>query len=299
MRTKSHEARRLLASRAAQNPLHRRREIIVPQCPKHPAKVGQGQLVRFQKRLLRRAPIGAMKGRAARHRAHREHLQLHALAVHLGPRLVPVHLRFLAPVVALRHERLALLQSKLALALLNVLPHRALGHFATGFLPYPVPDTVRRVTLLTRRLAVLFENAVDEPHRRRQLGAPSRRLLARRRQRAGYRLAHHPPVHAQLARHPLDRPTPNSYSRRISSNSSTLLLQSNSFLRCGRFPQTEYPLIVLGGPNQGAERGQFRMPNSALPCFFTTTALSDSPPRPPPCRRRLELRPPPHGASRL
>ena len=63
---------------------------------------------------------------------------------------------------------------------------------------------------------------------------------------------------------PLIVPTPNSYSRRISSNSSTLLLQSNSFLRCGRFPQTEYPLIVLGGPNQGAERGQFRMPNSLL-----------------------------------
>src|SRR5689334_921295 len=55
-----------------------------------------------------------------------------------------------------------------------------------------------------------------------QLPARSFRLLPWLRQRAPDGLLHHPPMHAQLLSHPAIVPTPNSYSRRICSNNSTL-----------------------------------------------------------------------------
>src|SRR4030095_11454770 len=60
-------------------------------------------------------------------------------------------------------------------------------------------------------------------------------------------------------------PTPNSYSRRISSNSSTLFLL---FIEEASLVQILSKEALRpkgsGGPNQGAEMGQFRVPNSHL-----------------------------------
>jgi hypothetical protein len=58
-------------------------------------------------------------------------------------------------------------------------------------------------------------------------------------------------------------PMPNSYSRRIRSNSSTLLLQSNESPPSGLRPNqsTRSP---LGGPKQTAEVGQIRIPKSRV-----------------------------------
>ena len=53
-------------------------------------------LVGFEERLLGRAMIRAMEGRAARHAAHRKHLQLDLLAAQLRPRLIPIDLAFLS-----------------------------------------------------------------------------------------------------------------------------------------------------------------------------------------------------------
>src|SRR4051812_5189282 len=45
-------------------------------------------------------------------------------------------------------------------------------------------------------------------------------------------------------------PMPNSYSLRISSNSSTFVLQSNEFLRSGSTPDQEYPFVRRVGQNK-------------------------------------------------
>src|SRR5207249_4015050 len=58
-------------------------------------------------------------------------------------------------------------------------------------------------------------------------------------------------------------PTPNSYSRRISSNSSTLALHSNGLPLPGN-ARIRVSVRCQGGPNQTAEMGQFRLPKSTL-----------------------------------
>src|SRR5450631_447600 len=50
-------------------------------------------------------------------------------------------------------------------------------------------------------------------------------------------------------------PTPNSYSLRICSKSSTFVLQSNEFLRLGRRPNQEYSFV--------SGVGQIKLPNWA------------------------------------
>src|SRR4051812_29663008 len=45
-------------------------------------------------------------------------------------------------------------------------------------------------------------------------------------------------------------PMPNSYSLRISSNSSTFVLQSNEFLRSGHTPDQGYPFVERVGQNK-------------------------------------------------
>ena len=52
-------------------------------------------------------------------------------------------------------------------------------------------------------------------------------------------------------------PMPNSYSRRICSNNSTLALQSNESPPLRASPESEYPFVLEGGPNQTAELGHF------------------------------------------
>src|SRR5437870_12904035 len=56
-------------------------------------------------------------------------------------------------------------------------------------------------------------------------------------------------------------PTPNSYSRRISSNSSTLALHSNGLPLPGN-ARIRVSVRCQGGPIQTAEMGQFRLPKS-------------------------------------
>jgi len=61
----------------------------------------------FQESLLRGVRIGSVIGRAAGHRAHGKHPQLDPLAAQHGTGLVPIHLGFHAPFVALWHVHLA------------------------------------------------------------------------------------------------------------------------------------------------------------------------------------------------
>src|ERR1051326_2548216 len=60
---------------------------------------------------------------------------------------------------------------------------------------------------------------------------------------------------------PMIVPIPNSYSRRISSNNSTLALQSNESPPFGQRPN-QSTRSLEGGPKQTAELGQIRIPKS-------------------------------------
>ena len=56
--------------------------------------------------------------------------------------------------------------------------------------------------LLAGRAPILVKHLVDECRDRAQLWLRPRRTATDRRQGTGDRLAHHPPVHAELGRHP-------------------------------------------------------------------------------------------------
>jgi len=58
-----------------------------------------------------------MKGVAGGHAAQRKNVQLPGFAAKLDRGFIPVRLRFLAPLVALRHEDFRSLQAQFALAL--------------------------------------------------------------------------------------------------------------------------------------------------------------------------------------
>ena len=209
VRAEGDEASRLLAPIAAQDLLHRARQVVVAKPAEDAAEVMKRQLVGFQKRLLRGSQIGAMIGRSTGHRPHLEHLELDPLAVQIGIRFIPVDLRFHAPVVALRHEGLQTSQSP---APLCAAPHTAAPCGSPPCIPESLrecgPRSACRVTLLPRGLAICFQNRIDELDCRRHLQMRTHGLLASRRDRALNRLTHHPPMDTQLPRHPLDRAYP-------------------------------------------------------------------------------------------
>src|SRR5579863_2033878 len=117
----------------------------------------------FQEGLLGRAMIRAMECRAARHAAHRKHLEQHLFAAQFRPCLVPINLGFLSELIALRHAGHSRSPSQLRLSRTYVLPNRNFGDFMLRSLGhYPLPDAMRGMTLLTWRFAIGFENGVDE-----------------------------------------------------------------------------------------------------------------------------------------
>src|SRR5438046_1394903 len=104
---------------SSQDSLHRQGQIVIANASEDSAQVLEGQLVRFQKRLLRRALVSPMKGASARHAAQRENVQLLPLPAQVGIRLIEICLRFAAPLIALRYKSLAAEQAQRLL----LLPH--------------------------------------------------------------------------------------------------------------------------------------------------------------------------------
>ena len=105
---KRDKAGRFLPLVAPQNLLDRAGQIVIAQPSKHPTKIMKGALMRVEKRLLRRAGIGAMIGQPTGHAPHYEHLRQLALTGQFHHRLRPVHLAFDPPVITLRDtDRLA------------------------------------------------------------------------------------------------------------------------------------------------------------------------------------------------
>src|ERR1051326_4093207 len=89
---------------AAQNLLHGTLQVVVTQNAEHATKIGESQLMRFQKCLLGGVRISPMEGATAGHAAQAEHIGLAGLAVELDPAFVPIHLRLATELVRLRHE---------------------------------------------------------------------------------------------------------------------------------------------------------------------------------------------------
>lgn len=161
----------------------------------------------FQECLLGRMSVGAMERCAAGHASHRKYLQLYPLACQVGVSLIPVDLRFHSPGVALRDEGLPNRHVERDFPVVHVLSHRALPNRTVRHLGSdPLPNPMRCVSLLSRRLAIGLQNAVYELNRGLHFPARSLCLLSRLRQRTADRLPNHPPVNAQFLGHAGDGP---------------------------------------------------------------------------------------------
>ena len=165
--------------------------------------------MRLQKRLLGGMQKRAVKGRAARHAAHRKHLQLGPFPAEIRVRLIPVHLRLNAPGIALRDKRLVCHQTQRDFPVVSVLTNRPFADLAFRHLSLnPFPDAMCRVPLLPWRLLVRFQNLVHERYCRRQFPPRPLHFLSPRRYRAPNRLSYHSPVHPQFLRDSGDRSDP-------------------------------------------------------------------------------------------
>ena len=172
VRTKRDKPSCLFPPIALEDLLHGRRQVVVSEFAEDTMKEAEGQLMRLQKRLLCGVGEGAVERRSARHASHREHLQLRPLAGYIRVRLIPIHLGLYAPLITLRHERFVNQQAQSDLSLTNIQPDGPLTHLALGKLDtHSLPDAMRRVALLARRLPVRFQNPVYKCGRTRQLPA--------------------------------------------------------------------------------------------------------------------------------
>src|SRR5215469_2589681 len=207
VRAEGDEARGLLPLIAAQDLLHRRFQVVVPQDRKHALKIIERVFVSVEECLLGRAMIRAVESRAARHAPHRKHLQQHWRAAQFRPPFVPINLAFLSELVVLRHTGRTRRPAQLSFAFPHIQPHRHLSHFVLRHLGSdPFEDTMCRVTLLARCRAVGLQDRIDECTQWSDYRSLSLTLFPLRWLRIRQRLAHHPAMHPQLVRHPLNCP---------------------------------------------------------------------------------------------
>ena len=163
--------------------------------------------MRFQKRLLGRMQVGAVKRRSARHAAHGKYLQFDPLPVQIRIGLIPINLSFHTPVVTLRNASLPHQKSQCDLAVVYILANRPLGDRTPRQFPlHPYPDAMRSVALLARSFSIAFQNRIDKLNRCFQFPSRTLGLFPRLGQRARDRFPHHPAVHSHFLRHSCDRP---------------------------------------------------------------------------------------------
>src|SRR5713101_4013683 len=149
-----------------------------------------------------------MEGSSAGHTAHAKQISFLPLSADLCVGFIPVHLCFCAPRIRLRNEGLSTGQPYLHLPFADVATNRGLRHFHFRHLHAdPAPDAMCRMPLLSWRLAVRFQNRIDEVHRRLQLRSLSHRRLSLDRNRTEHRLTHHAPMNPQLLGDPSNRST--------------------------------------------------------------------------------------------
>ncbi len=162
--------------------------------------------MRLQERLLRLPLVRDHEARARVAGPHQKQADLEPLPADLDHRLAPVDLRLHARLVHLRHEHLIDRVAQLPPPATDVLAHGRLRDVGAVLREEPLPDPLRGVPLLPRRLTVREKPRVDQRPIRAQLRRRTpHRLLARRRQRSGERLPHRTPMHTVAARQLADR----------------------------------------------------------------------------------------------
>ncbi len=131
---------------------------------------------------------------------------LRDFAAQYGHGFEPIHLRFLAQLVALRHEHFPPAESQLPLPLPHIAPYRRFpDRVLRMLLAQPHPDPMSRMSLLARSLKVRGQHPFDLLLHRTQSGRFTYHRFSLRRNRVPDRLSHHPPVHAVLLGQPLNR----------------------------------------------------------------------------------------------
>src|SRR5215472_11533193 len=179
----------------AQDLLHRTLEVVVAKHTEDALKIGKGQLMRLEKRLRCGMSVSPMVGRTTGHRPHLEDLQLDALATQNRPGLIPIHLRFRAPRIALWYEYFAMFQSQLLPPALHLAANTSFTPTEAGDLGLePIEYTTCRMPLLRRCRNFRSQNLIDELRCRVQLPKSSLLGLGRCWLCAAQRLSHHPPV---------------------------------------------------------------------------------------------------------
>ncbi len=205
MRAKSNKSSRLLSAVSLQDSLYCRLEVVVPDAPENPSKAPECQFMGLEKCLLSGPWISSVKGSATSHTPHLKYLQASTLTPKIRISLIPIHLSFRSPGIALRHACLASYQSQRQPALSNILANRPLADVTTGdFLLHPLPDPMRRMSLLSRSATVGLQHDLNQGNKGFKLPVRSVWPFARHWYGAADCLPDHPPMNAKLSRY-----TPN------------------------------------------------------------------------------------------
>ena len=176
------EAVRLLTRAPAKHPRHGALVVVHPDLAEDAAEVLQPQHHRFQKGLLRAARHHPHEDPSRVAGSHLEEPDHHLRSGHDHGRLEEVDFGLGAGVLDLRHHHFGR-SEQLPLATPHVLAHGRLRHLDPQLGADPLPDPVRCVLLLARRLPVSRQHRLDERLRRSQYRRLPRWHRARRRQR--------------------------------------------------------------------------------------------------------------------
>jgi hypothetical protein len=179
----------------AQNPFHRRAEVVIAKNLEHPAKINKRPLVSFQKGLLAGMREGAMESSATGHTPHAKHVGFLPFFADVRIRFIPVHLRFLTPAVRLRNEHFLTDESQFYLSLAHVVANRGLADLHPRHLcSHPAPNSMCGVPLLSWCLAVRFQNRFHKSLRWFQFRSFAHRYLSLHWNSTEHCLTHDAPV---------------------------------------------------------------------------------------------------------
>src|SRR6266511_2527829 len=169
VRAQRDEAVLLDAAPAAQHLPDRRAQVVVAHDRERAAAEVERLHVCLQERLLARALERDHERGARVAGPHQEQVDGPAHAGDLHLRLAPVDLRLDAGLVHLRHEHLVDRLAQLAPPPAHVVAHRRLGDLRALLVHEALPDPLRRVPLLARRLPISDQPLVDQRPVRAQL----------------------------------------------------------------------------------------------------------------------------------
>jgi hypothetical protein len=200
VRTKQEEALSLLAAMTAEDLFDSALKVVIAQAVKDAAEVMKGELMSFEKGLLRGSLISAMKGGTRSHTAQGDELQGHHLASQLDRGFIPIDLRLTAPGVGLRHTDFALRQPEFVLAVADIPADGAFGNLKIGmFVTQPTEDAMGGVALFARCLEISLQNLINELFQRFHLRLFAGCGLAFGRDGRGQGLTNHAAMNAELA----------------------------------------------------------------------------------------------------